>query len=383
MKDIALTIAFDASPLLVNKTGVAYYTERLVEQMAKSNPSVKFVGFYYNFLSKYDSTHLKDHNNVTYRPINLLPSKLVFQLRRIGIEIPLELLVKRRVDFVIYDNFLGYPSLYKIPSAAIIHDLTYLDLPEYVAARNRSDLTKLVPKELKRSKFIITVSEFSKRRIKDVYGDKKDVLVTPIPPDKPVQNNYNNTQPTLGDLGIKKPYILFLGTIEPRKNIVSLIDAFLWLPEELQQKYTLVIAGRIGWNCDAEVQKLEEGKSEGKNIIHLGYVSDKQRQILYQEASLFVHASHYEGFGMPVLEAMSYGIPCAVSNIEVFHEVAHSGVEYFNQDSVEDISRVIKELLQDAQKRIALGEEGKTVADKMSWGKVAQEVMAKIQEFTK
>ena len=366
-----MKILFDATPLMVNKTGVAYYTERLMVQLAKSFPDDEFVGFYYNFLGKRSSKHLPRRANLSYTRASLIPSKLVYQLRRWGIEFPLESLTATRGDFVLYANFLGYPSLFRTPSAMVIHDLTYIDLPDYVSAKLRRDLVRFVPKQIKRSQFLVTVSEFSKQRILDAYHPEVPVIVTHIPPEEPVWYKPAEQQQTLGKFGITKPFLLFLGTIEPRKNVLQLIAAYQQLPAAQRQKYQLVIAGRIGWNCEAEKQKLQE-LAGSTDIIHVGYVSDQERSILFQTAEYFVHASHYEGFGMPLLEAMSYGTPCVVSDIPVFHEVAGDAATYFDNADAANIVCKLSPLLDQPKTRERLSQAATARVATFSWETVAQ-----------
>jgi glycosyltransferase involved in cell wall biosynthesis len=381
MKRHSIKIAFDASPLLVNKTGVAYYIERLIERMAKQySDEVELVGFYYNFLSKKSVAHFPKAPNIHYRSIRFIPSKVVYQLRRWGISPPLELLVKERVDFVLFGNFWGYPSLRRTPAAPVVHDLTYLDLPDYVAAKNRKDLTRLVPEQIKRSRFVITVSDFSKKKIAEVYSVRpSDILVTPIPPPKPVHHNRMERRKELAKLGINKPFILFLGTVEPRKNIVNLIDAYERLPEKLRSSYSLVIAGRVGWNCDSEVKRIQQARQSGLDVIHVGYISDRVKAVLYESATIFVSASHYEGFGMPVLEAMSYGVPCAISDIQVFREVGGNAAQYFDQADPLSICEAISEMLSHPKILQKMHSQSYKQASKIGWEAVARSVMREIQ----
>lgn len=374
-----MKIIFDATPLLVNKTGVAYYTERLAVQLAKQFPDDEFVGFYFNFLGKRDSGHLIRRHNLSYTKASIIPSKIVYQLRRWGIEFPLESLTATRGDFVLYANFLGYPSIFRTPSAMVIHDLTYIDLPEYVSAKLRRDLVRFVPKQIKRSSFILTVSEFSKQRIIEEYNPSVPVVVTPIPPDTPVQYQEKERLAALQKLGITKPFLLFLGTIEPRKNILTLIEAFQQLPKEQQDRYQLVIAGRIGWNCEAEKEKLDEISKQKANILHVGYVSDEDRAILFQSAEYFVHASHYEGFGMPLLEAMSYGTPCVVSNIPVFREVAADAAVYFDHTKPDDAAAKISALLNNPKQREQLSKAATKHVATYRWDTVARRVYEQIK----
>ena len=374
-----LKIVFDASPMLVNRTGVGYYTERLISELARAYPHVELIGFYYNFLGKRSAAHFPSAPNITYKGIHFLPSKITYQLRRWHIEFPIELLVGTKADFILYPNFLGYPSLFRTPRAPVIHDLTYIDLPEYVSAKNQRDLQKLVPKEIKRSDFLITVSEFSRQNIEKTYGiDPSNVLVTTIPPVKPVIHDAKVSADTLKTLGVNQKYILTLGTIEPRKNIIKLLSAYTQLPESIRNEYALVVAGRIGWNCEAEVAELIKVARKGYNVHHLGYVSDKDREILYQSASLFVTASHYEGFGMPILEAMNYGIPCAVSDIPVFHEVGGDNAIYFDQEKPSVIASHLESLLSNQALLDEYGERSKQQVAKFSWDDIAKKIFERI-----
>ncbi|MGF7229074.1 MAG: glycosyltransferase family 4 protein [Candidatus Saccharibacteria bacterium] len=375
-----MKVLFDATPMVTNKTGIAYYIERLMLEMAKAHPEVEFVGFYFNFLGRRDISHLPTRDNLHYTGASIIPSKVIFQLRRWGIEFPIEIMALQRADFVLYGNFLGYPSLFHTPSTAVIHDLTFIDLPEYVSAKLQRDLTRFVPKQLKRSAFITTVSEFSKRRIQQEYKPNKDIIVTPIPPAPLQVHSAKEHAAMLADLGIALPYILFVGTIEPRKNLLQLIEGYKQLPKKVRDSHALVIAGRIGWNCEAEETALQQAKDEGYNVIRLGYIADDVREMLYQSATLFSTASHYEGFGMPILEAMSYGTPCAVSDIPVFREVAGVNADYFDQEKPAIIAAHLEALLSNKQLLDKLGRDGRAHVATFKWQTIAKQVFDRIQQ---
>lgn len=379
-----LTIAFDASPLITKRTGVAYYTQNLIENLAARYPDVNFIGFYYNLLGRHNSEQLPMAANISYREINFIPNKVVFQMQRFGVYPPLELFLKEPVDFVLFSNFWGYPSLRRTPSAPVVHDLTYLDLPEYVTTKNRKDLAKLIPKQIQRSEFVVTVSDFSKQRLVDTYGLEPDsILVTHIPPSPPKIMSKEQTAINLKKLKLDKPFILFLGTVEPRKNVDNLIDAYALMPEKLRKEYSLVITGREGWYAEGIIKHIKQAQRGGLDIKHIGYVSDEAKAALYQSASLFVTASRYEGFGMPVLEAMSYGAPCAISDIPVFKEVAQDAALYFDPEKPEDISKILAKGLTDKKVRSQLADKSAKLLATYSWGKVASKLMNKIKSSLK
>jgi glycosyltransferase involved in cell wall biosynthesis len=377
-----IKVAIDVSPLLVNKSGIGYYTELLAQNLANHFPNdVELIGFYYNFLGRRSAAHFPEAANIRYRPVRFIPSKIIYQLRRFGVEIPIELLIKEKVDFILYPNFLDYPSLRKTPSAAVVHDLTYIDLPQYVAAKNGSDLRRFVPNAVKRSKFLITVSEFGKKRIHKEYNvPLDDILVTPIPPFPLKKLSETERKDRLRHLKIDKPFILFVGNIEPRKNIPALVEAFTRLPKDVRDSHSLVIVGGIGWNCEKEVQALADAVQDGYNVIHTGYVSDEDKEALYSSATLFAHASAYEGFCMPVLEAMTHGVPCVLNDMPVFREVAGDAAIYFDSTDPDQTAATLKHLLGNQKERETLSKKGIKRSAIFSWSTITADLFALIKQ---
>lgn len=376
-----IKILFDATPMLVERTGIAYYTERLAVQLAQTFPDdVELVGFYYNFLGKRDSSHLPRLPNLRYTRATFIPSKIIYQLRRWGVEFPIELLAMQRADFILYPNFISYPSLFNTPSAPVIHDLTYKDLPDYVSPKLQRDLARFVPRDIKRASFTITVSEFTKKRIVDEYGAKPhNILVTPIPPVPPRVHSDTERKKLLKKARVSKPFILFVGTIEPRKNIINLIEAYKLLPATLRKKYSLVLAGRVERFAEAEARAIADAQKQGYDIIFPGYTSEEIKEALYQSASLLAHASKYEGFGMPILEAMSYGTPCIVSDIPIFREVAGNAARYFNEQDPTDVAKVLASVLADKKMLSSLARRAKTHVTSYSWENVATTLFERIK----
>lgn len=385
MSNKRLRILFDAHPLLGRKTGVGYYTYQLILELARQYPhDLELVGYYHNFLYRKYTPDLPTAPNIRYRRIAFMPGQVVNLLRRLHILLPVELLTLTKADFLLFPNFLGLSSFFHTPSASAIHDLTFVDVPEYVSTRNLHDLLRFIPAQIRRSSFLITVSEFGKQRLHEEFGVRlSNILVTPVPPGTPPQQGTDEEQQLLRKLGISGKYILTLGTIEPRKNIPHMIEAYLQLPEKLQREYTFVIAGKIDWNCEREVTLLEQMKREGENILHVGYASEPERAALYRNATFFTWASHYEGFGMPILEAMSYGTPCAISNIPVFREVATDVALYFNQQDPDSIVASWQQLLVDKALRQHLAEAGKRQANTYRWDAVATHLYDRIVSTVK
>lgn len=375
MKNKPIKLIMDVSPLTNNKkSGVGYYTEGLLDALATSYPdTLEIIAHSINFMGK-NRFVPKQYSNVTYRTTRFIPSKLLNILRRFGIELPLELFVRQRADFSIFPNFVGYPSLLKTPSAAVIHDLGYIDCPEFVAKPNRRFLERYVPRSVKRSNFLITISKSTEQAIRRNYNIKdKAIVITYIPPaDAPKKSK----QPP----SVKGKFILFVGTLEPRKNFIALVRAYMLLPKELRKEYSLVLGGNTGWYSSSDMQEIKDLQMKGEEIITTGYLSEEEKEWLYQHASLFMQPSHYEGFGMPILEAMSHGTPCAISDIDVFHEVAGESAAYFNQQNPDSIAETLIDLLQDKQKLKYFSAAGLKKASSYSWNKTAKVVYDQLAE---
>ena len=369
-----IRILFDAHPLIGKKTGVGYYTQQLITHLAQEYESeLELVGYYHNFLGRKHIESLPLGKNIRYKRILFIPGQIVNALNRCGINLPLELLTLNKADFILYPNFWGQPSLLKTPNANIIHDLSYIDVPEFVSEKNARDLTKQVPRAIKRSSFAITVSNFSQQRIHDTYGVAlDDILVTYIPADPPLTINESTSATP-----VEGRYILFIGTLEPRKNLTKLLEAYALLPSDILSKYKLVLAGKIDWKFEDILKKIEEIKQQGGNVEYLGYVDDKTKALLYKNASCFVLPSLYEGFGMPILEALSYNTPVCASDIPVFREVAGEAVEYFDPRDTKSIASCIVETLSSPvnNKNIAN-------AQQITWQDISQELYERIRKAT-
>lgn len=379
-----LTILFDANPLVGNKTGVGYYTYELIEALAAQYPDdIRLIGHYFDFLGRKKGARLVRANNVSYRTTKLLPGKLFNGLRRLcRIEIPLELLARRKADVLLFPNFVLSPSLFRKPRVVTIHDLYFTEHPEHINKNNIDFLRKFVPKSIAESDLIITVSNFTKQAVIDKFGAPvSKVLAVSIPAPQPMHLTAKDKQTALAEHGIRKPYLVFLGTIEPRKNLITLIDAYRRLPAKLRETYDLVLAGGKGWNDEAIIDAIQTANNDGLGIITTGYVTEMQRAVLFNRAALFVLPAYYEGFGMQILEAMSYGAPTAVSDIQVFHEVCGDASIYFDQLDSVAIATCIKKLLESPKELERLREAGYKKVAEYSWAAVAEQVYNRIKEL--
>jgi glycosyltransferase involved in cell wall biosynthesis len=375
-----LRILFDANPLVSpSQTGISRTARGLIVALSNEFPDeIELIGHYFASYSKNSEIDLPAAKNIRYKKTSIVSRRMVNMLRRLGFYVPFEILVKERGDFLLFPDFVGWPSFYKTPSAPFIHDLTYLDLPDYVDKVNLYDLTKLVPKTISRASFVITNSEASKKRIIKAYNpiDKK-ILVEHIPLVNALAISSDEALKKTTKLGIKGKYIYFLGTLEPRKNLIGLLEAYGKLSTSFQNSYSLVISGGKGWNDSDITNKIDDLKSQGLNIVITGYVSDEERAALFARASLYVMPSFYEGFGMQLLEAMFYKTPMLVSDIPVLREVAGNAAVYSKTDP-NSIREGIENILKDSANQKTIVRYGETRLRDFTWKKVANEVYDEI-----
>lgn len=377
-----IKIAFDASPLVTNhKSGVAYYTQALVSALASQYPNdVKLIGHYCNFLGRHKNLNLPQSPNIRYRPTKLLSARMINLLRRLKVWLPFELLTKTKADFHLFPAFIGWPSLFKTPSALVIHDVTYLKFPDLVSNRARYDLKTLVPKNLERAVFVITNSQVSASDLAKFYGLKSEkIIIAHIPPLAINQPPAEKLVSTLKKFNIHQPYILFLGNLEPRKNLAVLLGAYKLLKPELKEKYTLVLAGASGWKDDVIKKQLADSKKTGQ-VIRTGYVSEAERAALFIKAGLYVAPSIYEGFGMTLLEAMAHNTPVLASDIAIFHEVAGEAAGYFDPYDPRQLTNQMDQVLTDKALAKKLVSQGQTNLQRFSWPATIDTIYKHIRE---
>ena len=269
-------------------------------------------------------------------------------------------------------NYL-IPKSAKTINIPVVYDLCFIDHPEWVQVRNAKILRLMLPKTLKRSEGIITISDFSASRIRELYNYEKPILVIGIPAKKSdagllVPNKIEN----------KKNFFLFVSTIEPRKNVNTLLDAYETLPENIQEKHSLILAGKPGWDEKA-LRRLR--LNSNKNIIYLEYVNEAEKNWLYKNALATVVPSHYEGFGMMTLESLDANTPVITSDIPPQREILGSSGQYFEPADILKLSGLMLDIT-DPKKREGVLVEQSKILKKYSWDKTAHEVVNFCEEIS-
>jgi len=262
---------------------------------------------------------------------------------------------------------------YQGKTVVTVHDLIIYEHPEWFPG-GLSDIFWrhfLVPRAIKNAGRVVAVSKYTKNQVVSRFGidpEEVDVIyegvtVTDTKPDETILAKNN----------ISQPYFLYVGTIEPRKNLPRVIAALARL-RKTNPEIQLVIAGKKGWKV-AEVFATVKKLQLESNVKFCGYVSDEEKQALYKNALAFVFPSLAEGFGLPVLDAMQSGVPVLTSNGTSLVEVAGDAALQANPYSVEEISAGLKKIAEDKNLRLEMTKQGKAQAQKFTWSQAAQKTI--------
>ena len=238
----------------------------------------------------------------------------------------------------------------------VIHDLAFVRFPGSVQRKNLIYLRRLVPRVLRRAAGVVTVSETMRAEISDHFGfERERIFVVP--------NGCDPTEPT-GASGFDPGYLLSVGTLEPRKNLGRLLDAYEVLRSRRPDIPPLVVAGGPGWRNAGE---LAARIAAVPGVTALGYVPDERLAALYRDASALVFPSLYEGFGLPVVEAMAAGLPVVTSDRGALGEVAGDAALFVDPLDPEAIAAGIDRILDDAPLRARLADAGRLRAQGFTW----------------
>ena len=369
-------IALELQPCCWDRSGIGTYTYEIATRL-RDNEDMKFCGNLFNFCGRRDNTEALKGLGMPVRENRILPYGVY---RRIWnwIPIPYQCLFPGKADISIFFNFIVPPHT-KGKILTVVHDLTYLRYPETMKCSNLRHLERGIASSIKRSDKILTVSEFSKKEIQELlHVPAERIAIVPNAPSLP--EGYADYREICRKYGIHGPYILFVSTIEPRKNIVRLILAFERLKTVHRLPHMLVLAGGKGWQ-DAEILRMAKEISCAEEVIFTGYVSAEEKKTLYQHADVFVFPSIYEGFGIPPLEAMSLGCPVVCSDRASMPEVVGEAACMVNPFDEESIASGILHVLSDPAYAQILTKKGYLQAKRFSWEKSADDLIAICREL--
>lgn len=374
-----MIIGIDISVLNDEKrTGIAVYVYELIKALLSLNKKDTFILFAFTPLATYKyikNLEFKKYPNVKMK-IFKMPSKVFRRVFLLWQKIdfpPVDLLIGK-VD--VFHSFNWYlPPLKNGKIVATVFDLTSIIYPKWHHDKT-TELDKIRFERIsKYADQVITISENTKKDFQKISLHPKIEVIYPAASDTFKKNISNiNLKKILNKYSLKAGYFLSVATMEPRKNIVNLIKAFNL--SKVNKK--LVLIGGSGWKNKQVLKLISKNK---KNITNLGFVTSGDLPYLYKGATALIYPSFYEGFGIPVLEAMSIGINVITSNNSSLPEVGGEGGYYINPRNIKDISNAIKKISKDKSLSEKLKRKGFIQAKKFSWQKSARSLNNLYQEI--
>jgi glycosyltransferase involved in cell wall biosynthesis len=359
--DRPLRIAIDCRPLVGNMTGIGRYTYCLIEEFAKRLDEVEY------FLYAPRAVHLPDECRRDGR-FRLRVGRIRPALLWLHTAVPVWI-ARDRVDVFFGPNYAA-PLLHfrEYRTVVTVHDAVFALYPETMYWVTRLHCQLGLPLYVRDADAVIT----------DTQSGIDDLLRhLPVEPDTlraiplaPFTHPFAGEQQVVGaNAAVDRPYVLTVGTLEPRKNLERLLRAFASMSGSFGS-VELVVAGSLGWGGVA-VSALADELGVGGRVRVVGRVSDSELVALYTGATAFAFPSLYEGFGLPVLEAMSYGVPVVCSRASCLAEVCDSAALLFDPLDVGDIAAKLNLVLQDDTLRLSLREKGLARAGCFSWAATA------------
>lgn len=354
------------------RSGIEEYTINLLSNMISLDNNIEYRLFYNGYKkTKLEYDFLKAPN------VQLKE----FKIPNRPLDASFQFLNYPKIDRMLGDIDLFFsPHIFsssvskKCRTLTTFHDLSFENYPEfYSTGKNYWHFSMNPKKQARTADKIIAVSQSTKDDLINIYNiepKKIKVIYSGINQESGIMNHESEISKVRRKYNLPEKYILYLGTLEPRKNIIGLIKAF----EILNTKYQLVIAGSKGW-LYKDIFKTVQNSPAKNDIIFTGYIDDKDKSTLYSLADLFVYPSFYEGFGFPPLEAMACGTPVITSNFSSLPEAVGNAAITINPYNIDELARAMEMILTDKKLKDILTERGLEQIKKFSWQNCARETL--------
>lgn len=362
-----MVIGIDASrAFLRNRTGIEEYSYRLIRHLRVPLRDERVVLYV-------RSGQMPDFELPASWRIRVLRAPWFWTHIRLSIEMLL-----RRPD-VLFIPAHTVPCVHPRRSVVTVHGLEYEFSQEGYSPWERLYMRFVIGYSCRVAETVIAVSENTKHDLMRLYRvpqRKIRVIYEGKPTPHPQADGIGSSVAcpvTKPDRAIGKPYLLFVGRIEERKNVRRIVEAFDMLKKDRGIPHRLILAGKPGYGYPA-VKRSIEASEYRDDIVEKGYVSESEKRMLLSEADVFVFPSLYEGFGLPIVEAQTAGVPVVTSNCSSMPEIGGEGSLYADPLSVESIAERIWDLLSGQVLRSGILEKGRTNAERFDWEKCAEEV---------
>lgn len=366
-----MRVLFDAHMVGQQETGNETYIVNLLEYMVRFPDVV--CGAVVHSQSELPVA-IKQSNR-----IEIIPLHSNNNWHRLGFELP-QICRRWKAD-LLHVTYIS-PFFKACPIVTSVHDVVFKPFPSFFPPRDRLLFHTLFPWTLRKANKIITISNFSKYEILRYYpflSGKVDVTYLAASNNFRMSDDIEICRQITTQYGLSPRFVLAVGNLQPRKNLYRLVQAFADVKAQIRD-LTLVIVGKAQWRS-SEIFNLVEEWGLQREVIFTGYVSDQQLVALYNAATVFVYPSIYEGFGIPILEAMTCGTPVIASNTSSMPEIAGDAAILINPYSTQSITDALLRVLTDHRLAESLSERGLKNIERFSWQKTA-ELTLKIYEDT-
>lgn len=368
------TIGIDYTPAYEQGGGIGRYVRELVSALARQDTETAYRLFVAG--APHSELPPPPARNFLWKPIPLTPTWLARIWHRAFLPIPVETFIGR-VDLYHATDFVLPPTLPRTRTLLTVHDLSFVRVPEAASAGLRAYLDRVVPLSVRKADHVLADSQTTKDDLIALYGiasDKISVLLSAADMRfRPIENgSLSLTIRSKYALG-SAPYILSVGTVQPRKNYSRLIQALAALRNDNLDIH-LVIAGGKGWLEDPFYETVRVTHME--NFVHfIGFADEEDLPALYSGALCLAFPSLYEGFGLPILEAMGCATPVVTSNVSSLPEVAGDAALIVDPYDVEALTDALKHIIEDQTLRQNLIQKGLLRSKEFSWDKSAQHLV--------
>jgi glycosyltransferase involved in cell wall biosynthesis len=370
-----MKVFVEAHTILKNRSGVGWFTHGLVRGLQARLKPEDSLNLLTHPREPMDVADLLEHPQTFEKPIDWLPGRAYHALKYRNLMPPVDLVYGK--GLYIFPNFIRWP-LAKSPSAIVVHDLSMFDCPEYSSPENLAFMTRHLKTSVEKADLVVAVSQFSKETLCRNFGTNPDkVIVTHLAADAALYypRDEDEVARIKGKYGIFGKYMMFLSTLEPRKNVEGIIAAYRMLPKKVRDEVSLVLVGGRGWRDEDIRNAITEARISGDKVILPGYIDTEDKPALYSGAETFLFPSHYEGFGLPILEAMQCGTPVITADNSSMPEAGGKAALYVNSQNHEQLSEMMKKLLSDPALRKKHIELGIKQGRKFSWEKSADTLL--------
>jgi glycosyltransferase involved in cell wall biosynthesis len=367
-------IAIDYTPALTQVAGIGRYTRALVGALLDEPDDLEYVLYYARATTRPTGEGAVRRNGVATRALPLSERALTILWHRLRLPLPMEVFTGH-VDLVHSPNYL-LPPRRRARGIVTVLDLSFLLYPECADRGLVAFLEQAVPLSVAAADLVVAISEQTKRdlvALLDVPPERVAVVPLGVEPHFRPMTDEAALAAVRARLGIAEPFILSVGTLEPRKNLTLLIAAFARLKRGRRWPHRLVLAGQPGWLYE-DVFRAVERFGLADDVIFPGYVAEADLPALYSAADVFAYPSRYEGFGLPPLEALACGTPVVCADASSLPEVVGDAALLVPPTDEAALATALERLLEDTTLRATLRQRGLARAARFTWAACAAQM---------